>query len=111
MKPFRRKAKDYDGTGITTRRIGDLLLQQLSLLTDVRGERPDIILAAWPEIIGQQLAPMTEAISFREGVLYIKVKNSTLYSLLTQHDKPRIMNNLRAKFPKVQFRNVQFRIG
>ena len=54
---------------------------------------------------------MTEAISFKDGVLTVKVKNSTLHSLLTQYDKPRILNSLKQKFPTAGIRNVHFRIG
>jgi hypothetical protein len=107
----RRTAKNYDGTNVTTHRMSELLLQQLSSLADKQGDRPDLILMAWPEIIGSQLLPMTEVLSFQDGVLYVKVKNSTLHSLLSVHEKPRIMNNLKAKFPKVYFRNIVFRIG
>jgi hypothetical protein len=41
----------------------------------------------------------------------VKVKNSTLHSLLRQNDKARIMANLKAKFPHVRINNIVFRIG
>lgn len=111
MAQFYRRARNYDGTGMTSHRIADLLPQVLSSLAEVNAERPDLILACWPEIIGQKLAAMTQAVSFTQGVLLVKVKNSTLYSLLSQHDKPRILAKLKAKFPGVYFKNVLFRVG
>lgn len=70
-----------------------------------------MILSAWPEIIGPRLAGMAEACAFNDGVLLVKVKNSTLYSLLSQSDKPKLINTLRQKFPNVSIKNIVFRIG
>lgn len=111
MRRTQRTPKNYDGTQVTTRRISDLLPQVLSSIGTRYQDSPDLVLAAWPEVIGQKLAPMAEALSFNEGVLLVKVKNSTLHSLLNQHDRARILNNLRTKFPSVYFKNVVFRIG
>lgn len=110
-KNSRRAPKNYDGTALTTFRISELLASVLSEIGEVYQERPDLLLASWPEVIGQQLAPMTQAVSFSDGILLVKVKNSTLHSLLSQHDKPRILSSLRQKFPKIDIKNIQFRIG
>lgn len=111
MGRIHRTPRGYDGPGVTTHKVGDLLTNVLATIGDSFKERPDLLLAAWPEIIGQKLAPMTQAVSFCEGVLLVKVKNSTLYSLLNQNDKLKILNSLRQKFPKMQIKNVVFRIG
>jgi hypothetical protein len=65
----------------------------------------------WPDVIGPKLASMTQAHSFVDGVLLVKVKNSTLHSLLSQNDKPRILNLLRKRFPNVEIKTIYFRIG
>lgn len=111
MKKIRRTPQNYDGSAVTTHRVSELLTFVLSNISDVQQERPDLVLAAWPDIIGQKLAGMTQAISFLEGVLIVKVKNSTLHSLLSQSDKPRILGVLRQKFPRVAIKNIIFRIG
>lgn len=108
---LKRTPKNYNGTGITTHKVTDLLPAVLETIHEVYQGRPDLILAAWPMIIGPQLAAMTQAVSFCDGVLLIKVKNSTLHSLLSQRDKSRILNLLRMKFPKTQIKNIMFRIG
>jgi len=108
---FRRTPKDYQGTKTTTHKVSDVLPHVLSKIGEVYQDRPDLILASWPDVIGSQLASMTQAISFNEGVLTVKVKNSTLYSLLSQNDKPKILANLRMKFPKVKIYNIIFRLG
>jgi hypothetical protein len=107
----RRKPRNYDGTGITTHRMSDLLTSVLANISETYEMRPDLILSAWPSIVGPKLAPMTQAVAFTDGVLYVKVKNSTLHSLLSQHDKPKILQTLRQKFPRVAIQNIVFRIG
>ncbi len=83
-------------------------MRNLSL---VHKGRPDLILAAWPQVIGPKLAGMTEALRFQEGVLTIAVKNSTLHSLLSRQEKKRLMQALKDRFPQAGIRDLQFRIG
>jgi hypothetical protein len=110
-KSFRRTPKNYDGTLPTSHRINELLPIVLEKIGEVYQDRPDLILASWAAVIGSKLAAMTQAVSFAEGILVVKVKNSTLHSLLSQHDKYKILLTLRAKFPKVEIKNIYFRIG
>lgn len=110
-KSVLRTPKNYDGTAVTTHRVGDLLSAVLSQIGSVYQDRPDLVLAAWPDIIGDKLAPMTQAISLVDGVLTVKVKNSTLHSLLSRHDKFRILAALKERFPKVKVNNIVFRIA
>lgn len=72
------------------------------------GEASDI-LAAWPEIIGSKFAPMTAAESFEAGVLKIRVKNSTLYTLFVQYEKDRLRELLQRRFPGVV--DIDFKMG
>lgn len=106
-----RIPKNYDGTQTTTRNVADLLTSVLSKLNDSCQKRPDLLLAAWPDIIGPKHASMTEAVSFCEGVLTIKVKNSTLHSLLSRNDKYRILAVIQQRFPKANIQNIVFRIA
>ncbi len=111
MRGFRRTPKNYDGTAVTTHRMSELLPQVLGRIEKVYSDRPDLILAAWPEIIGPQLATMTRAISFTHGVLLVKVNNSTLYSLLSRIERPKILRRLQTRFPTASVKDVQFRLG
>lgn len=106
-----RKQRDYDGPGLTTYRVSDLLTNALAHIGNTYQDRPDLVIAAWPTVIGPKLATMTQVVSFCEGVLIVKVKNSTLHSLLSQHDKPRILKTLRQNFPRVDIKTIVFRIG
>lgn len=94
----------------TSRHIREILPRILQDIGKVYKDRPDLILAAWPEIIGSKLASMTKAHSFINGILLVFVKNSTLYSLLVQHDRARILKNLRSKFPNTTIKSVVFRL-
>lgn len=106
-----RTPRNYDGIEPTSRRVTDVLPRVLQRIGAVYKERPDLIFAAWPEIVGAKIAPMTEAVSFEEGILTVRVKNSTLYSLLRTRERPRLLNSLRQKFPRTEIKTIVFRIG
>ncbi|MEI6531630.1 MAG: DUF721 domain-containing protein [Chlamydiota bacterium] len=106
-----RTRKNYDGqepTGKVLSRILPTALQEISAQAD---KRPELVLAAWPELIGPKFSSMATVIEFFEGQLFVKVTNSSLYALLQQHEKPRLLNALRKKFPKTEIRNIVFRMG
>ena len=110
-KFYSRTPRQYDGTQVTSHRMTDLLPRVLAKVGEVYQQRADLILAMWPDIIGTKLAAMTQAVSFADGILVVKVKNSTLHSLLSQHEKLRLLNLLRQKFPNVEIKNIYFRMG
>lgn len=110
-RPYSRTPKYYDGTDTTSKHINQLLPAALSRIGEVYHQQAELILAIWPDLVGPSLAPMTQAISFLEGVLLVKVKNSTLHSLLSQNEKPRLLRLLREKFPKVVIKTIYFRMG
>lgn len=89
----------------------DLLPKVLNEINMIHRDRPDLILAAWPQIIGDKLAAMTKAVGFENGILVVKVSNSTLYSLLSQHERGRLLKKLREQFPGAGVKNIHFRIG
>lgn len=98
-------------TALTTKSLRQLLPSVLQQIGKNFQQRPDLILTVWPSLIGERLAPMTQAVSFVEGILTVKVRNSSLLSLLTQHERPRLLKQLREKFPSVTIRNIRFCIG
>lgn len=108
---MKRLPKNYDGNGITSRHLRDLMPDVLGKITESFSDRPDLVLAAWPDVIGIHLAPMTQAVSFIDGVLVVKVKNSSLYSLLSTREKARLIQALKVKFPKVFIKTILFKIG
>ena len=86
----------------------DLLPQ---MLADIRGKSIGIqeeVFLFWYSLIGEKMASLTQPISLKNRVLTIKVKSATLYALLCQHEKPRLLKALQEKF---QLQNVVFRVG
>lgn len=108
----KRKNRDFSKETIpTNKHINQILPKVLQSICKKYQERGDLVLAAWPSVIGPKLAPMTQAISFKDGFLSVKVNNSTLYTLLNQYDKPRLIKNLRDKFPSLIIKSIVFQLG
>lgn len=93
----------------TSREIGELLPSFLSRLSTSYQQQPRAIMDAWPLIIGPSLSPMTRAISFQHGVLTVAVSHASLYSLLAQHDKNRLLDKIRKTFPQVHIKTILFK--
>lgn len=96
---------------ITNKMLTKLLPKMLERIAAMQKDRPDLIVATWREIIGEKFAPMAQAIGFENGILLVKVSNSTLYSLLAQHEKKRLLQMLRKRFPSIEIKTIHFRIG
>lgn len=99
-------------TQVTSRKLGELLLKVMAKVEANYQGNPQLILDEWPKIVGPQIAAMARAERFENSVLYVKVKNSTLLSLLnTPHDKKELIKNFGKKLSGIQIRNIVFRIG
>lgn len=96
---------------LTNKLLVNLLPKMLERITARQKARPDLIVSAWQEIIGEKFAPMAKAVGFEKGILMVKVSNSTLYNLLAQHEKKRLLQILRKKFPSIEIKTIHFRIG
>lgn len=106
-----RTPRGYDGTNRTNRKIDEVLPIVMENVNAHIRNQSAFVLAAWPGLIGQKLSSMTQAVKFVDGVLTVKVNNSTLYSLLNSHDKPKLLQKIKKQFPKVSIRDIVFRIG
>ncbi|MBI5346573.1 MAG: DUF721 domain-containing protein [Chlamydiae bacterium] len=107
----KRTPKNYNGILSPIKEGKKILPSILKDIDHAYGMDSINILRSWKEIIGKDLAPLTEAVSLEKGVLTVKVKSSTLYSLLTQQEKGRILLVLQKRFSKEAVRNIIFRIG
>ena len=107
----RRNPKNYDGTRLTTHQIKDVLKDLKAKVDEARQKQPDEILRSWPEIIGPGHAGRTRAESFKAGILTVRVKHSTLLSLLNQYEKGKLLAKLQQQFPASGIREIVFRIG
>jgi hypothetical protein len=106
-----KNLRNIHGTHSTIKQIRDLLPETLSAIGAVHADRYDLVLAAWPDIIGKKLAPHTEAISLRNGIFLVKVRNSTLYSVLVQQSAGELLQSLQEKFPSITIKKLLFRLG
>lgn len=95
---------------VTSKHLSHLLPAFLKKVGSTYQKRPDVVIGAWPEIVGADFASMSHALSFYEEVLVVNVKNATLYSLLSQN-KPRILKKIRDKFPQTSIKTIIFRHG
>jgi len=91
--------------------IGDMLPDIISKIDLNYQNQPKNILIYWPEVIGKKLASFTEAYLFENGVLFVKVKSSTLYSILVQNEKIRLLKLMQEKFSRKTIRDIKFKIG
>jgi hypothetical protein len=96
---------------LSNKHLKDLLPSALHEIEKNKSKRPDLVVAGWSEIIEPKWRSMTQAISFEKGQLVVKVKNTALYSLLVQQEKPRLLADLQKKFPAAGLKNIVFRIG
>lgn len=103
-----RTKRHFDGISPTGKKISDLLPQVLADIGRKTGVTQEAVFELWFSLMGEKMAPLTQPISLKNGVLTIKVKSATLYALLCQHEKTRLLNALQAKF---QIQDVVFRIG
>lgn len=94
----------------TNKLLQNVLPRVMRKIYSQQEQRGDLILAAWPEVIGQKFSPMTEAVSFVDGVLTVRVKNATLYSLLARHERTRLLFELKKRFPKAKIQQLLFRM-
>lgn len=111
MAEYKRTPQNYDGSKVTSHHMSNLLQHVMTSIGNQFEVRPDLILAAWPGIVGAHVALSTEAIAFTDGILHVKVRNSTLYSLLSKHERTRLLAIYRSRFPTVQIRGIMFKLG
>lgn len=111
--PFvgRRHPKNYDGPKKTTWFASDLASLIVKRVTQATEERPDLILAAWADMMGKERADRIQAERFVKGVLYVCVNNSMLFSLIRAREKEQFLSELRRRFPKTPIDRIVFRMG
>ena len=105
---MRRTPRNYDGTGTTGKSISDLLPAVLKSIRAQTTQPAEEIFCYWRDLIGDKMGPWTEPVSFVDEVLVVKVKSQTLYALLCQHERPRLLRELQRKF---SVRGLTFKIG
>lgn len=107
-----KRLREYGDTEISTKRLQDLLPGVVRSFSSKYQENPQAVVAAWPKIVGLELAKVSKAARFDNGTLYVTVKNSTLLSLLSNPvDKQRLVQRAKEVLPASNISNIVFRIG
>jgi Dna[CI] antecedent, DciA len=88
-----------------------LLPSLLRKMEKLQQDRPQQIIDAWPKVVGEKWALLSKAASFVDGILIVKVKNSTVLSQLVQYEKQKILKSLREKFPSHTIHEIRFCMG
>jgi predicted nucleic acid-binding Zn ribbon protein len=94
-----------------TQAVGETLekvMRQLGLqerLTEVQ------ILSAWKDIVGEWFALHTLPERIRDGILYVRVIQSSIHYELDRNWKPSIIQKLKARFGASRVRDIRFRVG
>lgn len=108
------KTSSYRGetVAVTTVRLNDILKKYICNLSAKCALKPDLVVQMWAHVVGPQIAQMTRATRFENGVLFVSVKNSTLLSILSsQNDKKRLMHEIISRIPSVGLKDILFRFG
>lgn len=95
----------------STKNINSMLPKVLLNIESKYKKNPLNLIGAWQKIIGEKLAPMTKIVSFDKGILIIKVKSSTLYSLLNNYEKEKLLKKMQNKFSKEIIHKLVFKNG
>jgi hypothetical protein len=92
-----RTPRYFDGVEPTGRQIRDLIPEFLREMSCPEQESWKEVVRIWMEIIGEDLAPLTEPVKWVDRVLTIKVKSATLYSLLRVHEGRRLLAQMKQR--------------
>ena len=65
----------------------------------------------WRDAVGPQGAAHTRVGALRRGVLEVVVDNAVLLQELAHYQKRRLLEQLRARLPKVTLTDLRFRTG
>jgi hypothetical protein len=108
---FKRTPRNYKGIDLPHKTIHNMIPFVLKKIEKKAFAQDSIIISSWKKIIGEKLSFMTQAVKFEEGILYVKVKSHTLYSLLVQHERVKLVQIYQKKFPHASVKNIHFSLG
>lgn len=103
-----RTRRNYSGTENPVKNASEIWPEILTELEKKTQDSRADIFQFWQTLMGEKMAHLTEPCFYAEGILTVKVKSSTLYSLLAGPEKARLLKALQEKF---SIRNLVFRVG
>jgi Dna[CI] antecedent, DciA len=86
-------------------------LSQLFALKGYASVKGDAQLAAgWKELAGERIAERTAVLGVNRGVLQVGVSSAAMLSELVSFHKPKLVEELRSRFPDFKLRDIKFRL-
>lgn len=91
--------------------MSSLLPQVLENLSKRINDKEEVVFQAWNQIVGDKIGSMATPKQFKDNILFVSVKNSSLYSILKTQQKDLLLKKLKQKVPSVKIQNIVFHIG
>lgn len=109
-KKWRRRGKKGD-RALPHYHLQELTGRFLEGVNQLGARQLDQIKMGWPSIVGDVIANKSQLVGFQENTLQVRVSHSTVLSVLSGPEKPRLLRILQKRFPKIEIRDISFRIG
>ena len=84
------------------------LMQKLGLKERLRESE---MIDAWSSIVGEFIAAQSAPVALRDGVLYVRVLQPSLYYELERIAKLEILRKLKQRFGSKTIRDIRFRVA
>lgn len=104
---YREKGSGED----RTQGVGDALEKVMVKLGLSERLTEGQIQGAWKDIVGEWFALHTWPERMRDGVLYVRVVQSSVHCELDRNWKPEIIRKLKTRFGGKKVRDVKFKVG
>ena len=105
-----RGYRERAGSPDRTQRVGQTLEKVMGQLGLAERLTEGQILAAWKEIVGDWFAIHTCPERIRNGVLHVRVVQSSVLYELDRNCKAKILQKLKARFGAKRIRDIRFQI-
>lgn len=103
--------KSDDNSRLKIKKLDGLLSNFLTRVEEKYKKNPCYIKDLWFEVLNNKFANMTEVVSFEKGTLTIKVKSSTLFSILNNYEKDHLLKKMQQKVSNKIIQQLIFKIG
>lgn len=110
-KGYERKKRGNQEGSLPHYTLSDLTTKFFKKISQARSQEHDVLVEAWPSLVGAAIASKSQIVGFEDGVLRVNVSHSTVLSVLSSTEKPRLLGILQKRFPKITIRDISFRIG
>ena len=91
--------------------VGTTLTRVLKKLGLPDRLQEDQVLEAWTELVGPFISKHASPLKLAQGVLHVRVLQSTVHYELDRVWKPQILQKFRARFGQRTIREIRFKLG